>query len=212
MTNSRTRIPVFPLGVVLFPESRIPLHIFEDRYKKLINDAINDKSSFGINYVEGDRLHAVGCSARVVEVLERHPDGEIDVVTEGESRYEVLEFEQNGPGEISFATVRWLDDEPEERDMELPAKPSIFLMNLPRSRTKALSIHSTKSCGMPKIDSHRSRSHRNQGWKLRSVRRCLALRAKTSDWKCCINSLLNYFPKFRNLRRCTRLSATMAIS
>jgi Lon protease-like protein len=126
--NTRTRIPVFPLGVVLFPESRIPLHIFEDRYKKLINEAIEGKSSFGINYVEGDRLHAVGCSARVIEVTERHPDGEIDIVTEGESRYEVLEFEQNGPGEISFATVRWLDDEPEERDKELAGK-TIHLFN-----------------------------------------------------------------------------------
>lgn len=124
----RARIPVFPLGVVLFPESRIPLHIFEDRYKKLINDAVKEHTSFGINYVEEDKLHAVGCSARVVEVLERHPDGEIDIVTEGERRYEVLEFEQGGPNQLSYATVRWLDDEPEERDIEL-AGETIHLFN-----------------------------------------------------------------------------------
>ncbi len=127
MANS-TRIPVFPLGVVLFPESRIPLHIFEDRYKKLIDEVVKDHSTFGINYVEEDRLHAVGCSARVVEVTERYPDGELDIVTEGERRYEVLEFEQNGPDQISFATVRWLDDEPEERDTKL-AGDTINLFN-----------------------------------------------------------------------------------
>jgi ATP-dependent Lon protease len=126
--SNRVRIPVFPLGVVLFPQSRIPLHIFEDRYKRLIDEAVKDKSAFGINYVEEDRLHAVGCSARVIEVTERHPDGELDIVTEGERRYEVLEFEQNGPDQISFATVRWLDDEPEVRDTELTGE-TIELFN-----------------------------------------------------------------------------------
>jgi Lon protease-like protein len=113
------RIPLFPLGIVLFPESQVPLHIFEDRYKKLIEEAIKEESPFGINYVEEDRLHAVGCSARVVEVIERTPTGEMDVITEGERRYEVIELEQNGPDQVSFATVRWLDDEPEERDETL---------------------------------------------------------------------------------------------
>lgn len=119
---------MFPLGVVLFPESRIPLHIFEDRYKQLINDSVQEHTAFGINYVEEDKLHAIGCSARVVEVLERHPDGEIDIVTEGERRYEVLEFEQGGPNQLSYATVRWLDDEPEERDTQL-AGETIHLFN-----------------------------------------------------------------------------------
>ncbi|MDP4243839.1 MAG: LON peptidase substrate-binding domain-containing protein [Bacteroidota bacterium] len=122
------RIPVFPLGIVLFPESRVPLHIFEDRYKKLIEQAVKEHSPFGINYVEEDRLHAVGCSARVVEVLDRRPDGEMDIITEGERRYEVLDLEQNGPDRISFATVRWLDDEPEERDSRL-AGETIHLFN-----------------------------------------------------------------------------------
>ncbi len=128
MSNNRTRIPVFPLGIVLFPESRVPLHIFEERYKKLIDESLKHHSAFGINFVEEDKLHAVGCSARVVEVLERHSDGEIDIVTEGERRYEVLEFEQNGPDQISFATIRWLDDEPEERDTKL-AEETIHLFN-----------------------------------------------------------------------------------
>jgi Lon protease-like protein len=114
--------------VVLFPESRIPLHIFEDRYKRLINESVTERSAFGINFIEEDKLHAVGCSARVVEVLERHPDGEIDIVTEGERRYEVLEFEQGAPNQLSYATVRWLDDEPEERDKELAGK-TINLFN-----------------------------------------------------------------------------------
>ena len=123
----KVRIPVFPLGIVLFPESQVPLHIFEDRYKKLINEVVKQGAEFGINYVEDDRLHAIGCSARVLKV-ERLPDGEMDIITEGERRYEVLDLEQNGPDQISFATIRWLDDEPEERDRNL-AGETIELFN-----------------------------------------------------------------------------------
>jgi Lon protease-like protein len=56
-----TRIPLFPLGVVLFPESRVPLHIFEERYKTLVEESLKQSTPFGINYVEDDRLHSVGC-------------------------------------------------------------------------------------------------------------------------------------------------------
>ena len=118
-TTNQTRIPLFPLGIVLFPHSRVPLHIFEDRYKKLVEECVRSKGLFGINYVEEDRLHSVGCAAHVVEVTERHPDGELDIVTEGERRYEVVELEQNGPDQVSYATVRWLDDVNEERNQEL---------------------------------------------------------------------------------------------
>jgi Lon protease-like protein len=128
MVSDSTRIPVFPLGVVLFPESKIPLHIFEDRYKKLVAECVKNHSEFGINFVEDDRLHAVGCSATVVEVVEKYPDGEFDIVTEGKRRYEVLSLEQNGPDQLSFAVVRWLDDVPEERDSEL-AHETIDMFN-----------------------------------------------------------------------------------
>jgi ATP-dependent Lon protease len=122
------RIPVFPLGIVLFPESKVPLHIFEDRYKKLVAECVASHTEFGINFVEDDRLHAVGCSAKVVEVVEKYPDGEFDIVTEGQRRYEVLSLEQNGPDQLSFAVVRWLDDVPEERDAAL-AQETIGMFN-----------------------------------------------------------------------------------
>ena len=122
------RIPVFPLEVVLFPGSQIPLHIFEERYRTLINESIESSTPFGINFVEEDRLHAVGCMAHVVQVIERYPDGRLDIVTEGRKRYEVVEFEQNAPDQLSFATVRYFEDEPEERDLTL-GRETIGLFN-----------------------------------------------------------------------------------
>lgn len=122
------RIPLFPLGVVLFPHSRVPLHIFEERYKKLIEECVKEGGSFGINYIEEDRLHSIGCTAKIIEVTEKYPDGKVDIVTEGERRYEVVELEQNGPDQVSFAVVRWLDDVPETRDEDL-AEKTIELFN-----------------------------------------------------------------------------------
>lgn len=122
------RIPLFPLGIVLFPQSQVPLHIFEDRYKNLIAETVQEGGIFGINYIEEDRLHSIGCTARIVEVTEKYPDGKLDIVTEGERRYEVVELEQNGPDQLSFAIVRWLDDVQEKRDEEL-AERTIELFN-----------------------------------------------------------------------------------
>src|SRR5439155_5321490 len=82
----------------------------------------------GINYIEEDRLHSIGCAARVIEVTERYPDGKLDIITEGDRRYEVIELEQNGPDQLSYAQIRWLDDVEEERDKKL-ADDTITLFN-----------------------------------------------------------------------------------
>jgi Lon protease-like protein len=83
---------LFPLNLVLFPEVRLPLHIFEPRYRALINECLERGSEFGINLIEEGRLHPVGCSAIVVDVTEKHSDGRMDIVVEGLRRYRLLEI------------------------------------------------------------------------------------------------------------------------
>ncbi|MEI8133970.1 MAG: LON peptidase substrate-binding domain-containing protein [bacterium] len=128
MATTTTRIPLFPLGVVLFPTSRVPLHIFEDRYKRLIEDSMKLHSIFGINYIEEDKLHSVGCTAQVVDVIKRYPDGKLDVISEGVRRYEIVEFEQGAESDLSFAKIRWIEDSIEVRDIAL-ADETIQLFN-----------------------------------------------------------------------------------
>ena len=128
MAASTLRIPLFPLGVVLFPTSRVPLHIFEERYKKLIEKSLKHHSLFGINYVEEDKLHSIGCTAQIADVIKRYPDGKLDIITEGVRRYEIVKFEQGGDNDISYATIRWIEDIPEERDKSL-ADEAISLFN-----------------------------------------------------------------------------------
>ena len=122
------RIPLFPLGVVLFPTSRVPLHIFEDRYKKLCEESLRNHSTFGINYVEEDKLHSIGCTAQIADIIKRYPDGKLDIITEGVRRYEIVKYEQGSDTDLAFATIRWIEDVDEERDIEL-AEETINLFN-----------------------------------------------------------------------------------
>ncbi len=102
----RTRLPLFPLRVVLFPASRFPLHIFEDRYRRLINDCLRDDKEFGIVLENDGDLAGVGCTARVVAVLKVYDDGRMDIVVEGQRRFRVHRLDaERAPyiiGEVEF--------------------------------------------------------------------------------------------------------------
>jgi len=80
---------LFPLHIVLFPEASYPLHIFEERYKTLISEALEHDRAFGINLVEGGKMYDVGCRVRVTRVLQDYPDGRRDIMVTGTTRYRV---------------------------------------------------------------------------------------------------------------------------
>jgi len=88
-------LPLFPLNIVLFPGSRVRLHIFEPRYKLMIGRCIQDDLQFGINLVHDKKMHPVGCTARVVEVSKRYSDGTFDIVVEGMQRFEIIRTERS---------------------------------------------------------------------------------------------------------------------
>ena len=77
------RFPLFPLGIVLLPGEAVPLHIFEPRYRQMIGECIEERSEFGIVWLSDDGLKDVGCAAGISEVLERMPDGRMNVLVEG---------------------------------------------------------------------------------------------------------------------------------
>jgi ATP-dependent Lon protease len=83
-------IGLFPLGIVLLPTERVPLHIFEDRYKELIGECLDADREFGLVFADDDGMRATGTRAAVVEVLERFPDGRLNVVVEGKDRFRIL--------------------------------------------------------------------------------------------------------------------------
>ena len=82
-------IGLFPLGIVLLPTERVPLHIFEPRYKELIGECLEDDEEFGLVYADEDGVREVGTRARVTEVLDRLEDGRLNVLVEGGERFRV---------------------------------------------------------------------------------------------------------------------------
>lgn len=85
-------LPLFPLDLVLFPDEIIPLHIFEDRYKTLVSDCLQQDIPFGIVRQQNGILQKMGCTVRIREVLTTHEDGRQDIMVEGEERFRVLEI------------------------------------------------------------------------------------------------------------------------
>ena len=106
-------IGLFPLNLVVFPHTRIPLHIFEPRYKALIQECLERGLEFGINLVEDGHMHPIGCTASIVDVTQRYPDGRMDVVVEGKERFRLLELKSNEhPFAVGEVEVLLDDDVP----------------------------------------------------------------------------------------------------
>jgi Lon protease-like protein len=112
-------IGLFPLGIVLLPGERVPLHIFEPRYKELINECLTLGAEFGIVLTDGLGSREVGTRAAVVELIERLPDGRLNIVVEGRERFRLLELTEGR----SFLTAETVDivDWPEVPEPEVVA-------------------------------------------------------------------------------------------
>jgi len=87
-----TELGLFPLPLVLLPTERVPLHIFEERYRELIGECLDSGDEFGLVYADDDGVRDVGTRARVTEVLARMADGRMDVLVEGGNRFRLLEL------------------------------------------------------------------------------------------------------------------------
>jgi ATP-dependent Lon protease len=83
---------LFPLGIVLLPTEQLPLHIFEERYKELIGECLEQDGEFGLVYADDDGLRDLGTRARVVEVLTRFEDGRLNILVEGGDRFRLTEL------------------------------------------------------------------------------------------------------------------------
>jgi Lon protease-like protein len=104
-------LPLFPLDLVLFPGTSLPLHIFEPRYREMISECLDRKKLFGVVRAKEEGVAEIGCTAEIITVAKKYPDGRMDIVTEGRERFEVMQVNQ----ERSFlqAEVLYLRDEPD---------------------------------------------------------------------------------------------------
>jgi ATP-dependent Lon protease len=111
-------IPIFPLNLVVFPKSRYPLHIFEERYKKMINRCISENAGFGILPKVENELSSIGSFVIISNVLKTNDDGEIDIIVTGVGRFLVREIKIHPDG-YNIAEIDEYNDIPERIDEEL---------------------------------------------------------------------------------------------
>jgi Lon protease-like protein len=102
MTNF---IPIFPLSIVVYPGEALNLHIFEPRYKQLIQECSDQKKSFGIPAVIEDKLQDFGTLVSIDEIAKVHPNGEMDIKTRGEKIFRILEVIKEIPDKLYCGAI-----------------------------------------------------------------------------------------------------------
>ena len=102
------KLKLFPLGIVALPSKVIPLHIFEERYKKLINECIKQKSEFGVIYQNNKGLAKLGCTVSVNKIVNRYPDGRMDIVSVGNKIFKLED--QSLIDEITVGDISYLPE------------------------------------------------------------------------------------------------------
>lgn len=102
MTNF---IPIFPLGIVVYPGEDLNLHIFEPRYKQLIAECYEQKKSFGIPAVIENKLQENGTLVQITEITTVHDNGEMDIKTRGTDVFRILELIREIPGKLYSGAI-----------------------------------------------------------------------------------------------------------
>jgi ATP-dependent Lon protease len=83
---------LFPLGIVVLPGEKVPLHVFEPRYRELVGECLEEDLPFGILLTDDDGVRSLGTKVRIVEVVERFEDGRLVIVVEGTERFRLLQL------------------------------------------------------------------------------------------------------------------------
>jgi Lon protease-like protein len=129
----RHDFPLFPLGIVALPGELIPLHIFEERFKTMMNECLRDEKEFGIVWLSDEGLRETGCSCRIERVLERMDDGRMNLLTRGTRPFRVVERQS----ELAYpaGVIEFLHDREEEVDAELARSARASYSELVRRAT-----------------------------------------------------------------------------
>lgn len=138
-------LPLFPLNLVAFPGEKLNLHIFEPRYKELINECLADNSNFGIPAYIFNKLEGFGTEMKITNVAKKYEDGRLDIMTEGINVFELMDYENPLKDKLYAAgNVKILDN---ILDETLDSK-SVLIKNIQRLYDllgiKTATIYSTK--------------------------------------------------------------------
>ena len=104
-------LPVFPLQLVVLPGETLVLHVFEDRYKELVNDCLTNHANFGIPFVQKSRLSDFGTEVSILKILRTYTNGEMDIEVKGISCFKIIHFTRVlKPKLYGAASIELLED------------------------------------------------------------------------------------------------------
>ena len=105
MSNNILKINLFPINISILPDELVPLHIFEDRYKKMVSNCLENNQEFGIIYKENNEIKNIGCSVSIKKVYQKYDDGKYDILVQGTKRFQIKSLSKKDDiliGEIKF--------------------------------------------------------------------------------------------------------------
>jgi Lon protease-like protein len=143
---------LFPLGIVLLPGEVVPLHIFEERYKLLVQELM-DGGEFGIILADDDGARECGCTARVAELVEEMDDGRMNIIVEGGRRFRVADLRppDDPSAEYLSGVVEYFDDE----DAEAPEQLRAAVLDALRKMLVLMDVESPREPGGDQLLSFR---------------------------------------------------------
>jgi Lon protease-like protein len=109
-------IPIFPLALVVFPNSKYPLHIFEERYKMLVNRCLAEKSGFGIVSRIGDTISDIGVYVEIANITKIYESGELDIVVVGRWRFKKMNLDMHADG-YYMSDIKKISDQENDADL-----------------------------------------------------------------------------------------------
>jgi Lon protease-like protein len=130
--------PLFPLGIVALPTESVPLHIFEERYRTMIEGCLLEEREFGIVWMADDELKPIGCACAIEEVLERMDDGRMNILARGTRPFRLLERQDDLP--YPAGVVEFFDEHDDEPDPDVArATRELYAQLVQQATDKALS-------------------------------------------------------------------------
>ncbi len=127
MTNF---IPIFPLGIVVFPGENLNLHIFEPKYKQLISECHEQKKPFGIPTVIEKKVQDFGSLVEIIEISKVHENGEMDIKTKGNRVFRILELIKDIPDKLYSGAIVNYPESYDEGNPEIMSKVMKSIRNL----------------------------------------------------------------------------------
>jgi Lon protease-like protein len=114
--------PLFPLGIVALPTESVPLHVFEERFRIMIEECLEGENEFGIVWLSDEELKPVGCACEIERVLDREDDGRFTILVRGTRVFRLLERQEDLPYPAGIVEFLSEQDEPCDEDLAHEAR------------------------------------------------------------------------------------------